>query len=81
MISAREGTFVESLPGLFPSHEVQASFRMTNQGLFVHEDKVNEIVNLYQSWLKEKTQADAVKPADKCMKRLFGSEKPVDRSI
>jgi hypothetical protein len=74
---AGNSAFVEALPDLFASHELQSYFRATSQGVFVHEDIMGRLVETYQAWLKSKTDAQSEKSVQKCKRRLFDTEEPV----
>jgi hypothetical protein len=74
---AGNSAFVEALPNLFASHELQSFFRVTSQGVFVHEDVMGRLVETYQAWLKSKTDAQSEKSVQKCTRRLFDTEEPI----
>nr|MBP9838917.1 hypothetical protein [Pseudomonadota bacterium] len=64
--------FYQELPKLLPSHEVESSLRATKQGLFVHEDLVVKLIEVYKKWLKEVAGSDVSE--DKCIRKLFGDD-------
>ncbi|MBP9839008.1 MAG: hypothetical protein KBC84_09900, partial [Proteobacteria bacterium] len=53
-------------------HEVESSLRATKQGLFVHEDLVVKLIEVYKKWLKEVAGSDVSE--DKCIRKLFGDD-------
>ncbi len=63
-------SFLEQVPKLIPSHEVENNLRITKLGVFVGEGFVEKIVQVYQKWIQEVSQSE--RSGEKCWRRLFG---------
>ena len=69
-------SFLGSLPALLQNFEIQNSFRMTKHGLFVEENALPRLFEVYQQWLSRTSGEAESRTTEKCRKRFFGTEEP-----
>jgi len=70
----RQDGFFDTLPSYFQSHQLSGWFRVTKQGIFVHEAAAEPLLAAYQEWTKKTSPTGEGKTIEKCRKRLFGNE-------
>ncbi|MFN8390304.1 MAG: hypothetical protein U0136_08450 [Bdellovibrionota bacterium] len=75
-VPAKSDSFLDRLPELLKSHEIQSSFRLTKQGVFVDESAVPRLYEAYQQWLSKAAGEPETRTLEKCKKRFFGTEEP-----
>lgn len=69
-------SLASDLRKLVPIEKQRSSLRITPHGLFVEEGFMDELVHVFQSWLREKSGAEVEKSEKKALRRLFGGEQP-----
>lgn len=69
-------SFFSCICDYFSDYECKELFRAVKQGVFVHEDAVDKLLDAYQKWLAQRTESSSEKSAAKCKRRIFGTEEP-----
>lgn len=71
-----ESLFLQDLSSKLPPQVAKTKLRRTANGVFVSEELLDTLIEIYQAWLQEKLTAGQGKSTEKCKRRLFGSEDP-----